>query len=171
LLDVTDSLRSETLALEIVRLAEKGLDLQSAIDAGNPLAVSLYNQNRYGEAEALCQRILVLGEDFRTLTSLARIELRLGRGGFSEHIERAVALLPSERLDLPSGFLRECAFTVGTRADILQARGQLDEALRIREQEELPVYEKLGDVRSLLVGRTKLAIFFIRKVLKATPSA
>lgn len=37
------------------------------------------------------------------------------------------------------------------------ARGQLDEALRIR-REELPVYEKLGARRDLLVGRTNLAI-------------
>jgi hypothetical protein len=35
----------------------------------------------------------------------------------------------------------------GRIADILQARGQLDEALRIRQEEELPVYERLGDVR------------------------
>ena len=39
-------------------------------------------------------------------------------------------------------------FRSGKIADILQARGQLDEALRIRQHEELPVYERLGDVRS-----------------------
>ena len=37
---------------------------------------------------------------------------------------------------------------MGKIADILQARGELDEALRIRREEELPVYERLGDVRS-----------------------
>jgi hypothetical protein len=36
---------------------------------------------------------------------------------------------------------------MGQIADILQARGDLDEALRIRREEELPVYERLGDVR------------------------
>ncbi len=30
--------------------------------------------------------------------------------------------------------------------------------MRIRREEELPVYERLGDVRLLLVGRTNLAI-------------
>jgi hypothetical protein len=34
--------------------------------------------------------------------------------------------------------------TPGTEAWRLQARGQLDEALRIRREEELPVYEKLS---------------------------
>ncbi len=47
---------------------------------------------------------------------------------------------------------------MGQIADILQARGQLDEALNIRQTQQLPVYEKLGDVRSLLVGRAKLAM-------------
>ncbi|HEY1931200.1 MAG TPA: hypothetical protein VGG99_04245 [Acetobacteraceae bacterium] len=47
------------------------------------------------------------------------------------------------------------AVTMGRIADILQVRGALDEALRIRREEELPVYERLGDVRSraLTMGR------------------
>lgn len=51
----------------------------------------------------------------------------------------------------------------GAIADVLQSRGELEEALRIRREEELPVYEKLGDVRSLLVGRTNLAIYLHRR--------
>jgi hypothetical protein len=39
----------------------------------------------------------------------------------------------------------------------LQARGQLDEALKIRNDEELPVYERLGDVRSRAVTMGKIA--------------
>jgi len=45
------------------------------------------------------------------------------------------------------GDVRSRAVTMGQIADILQARGQLDEALKIRTDEELPVYERLGDVR------------------------
>lgn len=48
-------------------------------------------------------------------------------------------------------------------ADILQARGELDEALRIRREEELPVFEKLGDVHSLLVTRANLAIGYLQR--------
>ena len=47
-----------------------------------------------------------------------------------------------------AGKVRDWAVTMGKIADILQARGELDEALRIRREEELPVYERLGDVRS-----------------------
>ncbi|WP_224240661.1 metallophosphoesterase [Hyalangium gracile] len=44
------------------------------------------------------------------------------------------------RLDEGRKDEREVALASGMRADILQARGQLDEALRIRREEELPVY-------------------------------
>jgi hypothetical protein len=39
----------------------------------------------------------------------------------------------------------------------LQARGQLDEALRLR-MEEAPVYERLGAARDLLVARVEQAM-------------
>jgi hypothetical protein len=46
---------------------------------------------------------------------------------------------------------------MGRIADILQARGERDEALRIRREEELPVYERVGDVRSKAVTMGKIA--------------
>jgi hypothetical protein len=46
---------------------------------------------------------------------------------------------------------------MGPIAGILQSRGDLDEALRIRREEELPFFERLGDVRSLLVCRWWIA--------------
>ncbi len=42
-------------------------------------------------------------------------------------------------------------------AGLYSSIGELDEALRIREKEELPVYEKLGDVRSATVTRGQIA--------------
>ncbi len=52
---------------------------------------------------------------------------------------------------------RGMAVTQGQIADILTQRGQLDEALRIRTEEKLPVYERLGDVRNMLVCRANIA--------------
>jgi tetratricopeptide (TPR) repeat protein len=52
---------------------------------------------------------------------------------------------------------RSRAVTMGKIADILQARGQFDEALRIRKEEELPVYDRLGDVRSRAVTMGQIA--------------
>ena len=49
------------------------------------------------------------------------------------------------------------ARAAGRIAGILQSRGELDEALRIRKEEELPVYERLGDVRSKAVTMGQIA--------------
>jgi hypothetical protein len=46
---------------------------------------------------------------------------------------------------------------MGKIADVLQKRGELEEALRIRREEELPVYERLGDVRGRAVTMGKIA--------------
>ncbi len=42
-------------------------------------------------------------------------------------------------------------------ADHLVLRGELDEALRIRREEELPVYERLGDVRGRAITMGRIA--------------
>ena len=75
------------------------------------------------------------------------------RSGFSD---RALSAAKDKRdLDLARGAEREAAISAGFIADILQARGQVDEALKIRNEEELPVYERLGDVRerALMMGK------------------
>jgi hypothetical protein len=46
---------------------------------------------------------------------------------------------------------RDRALFLGAHADLLVRQGQLDEALRIRTEDQLPVYERLGDVRSKAV--------------------
>jgi tetratricopeptide (TPR) repeat protein len=52
---------------------------------------------------------------------------------------------------------RSRALIMGRIADVLEARGELEEALRIRREEELPVYERLGDVRSRAVTIGQIA--------------
>jgi len=59
---------------------------------------------------------------------------------------------------LPAGeYPRERAVTMGQIADILYRRGELEEAERIRREEQLPVFERLGDVRSRAVTMGKIA--------------
>ncbi|MDP8223996.1 MAG: hypothetical protein P9L99_11600, partial [Candidatus Lernaella stagnicola] len=45
-------------------------------------------------------------------------------------------------------------------------RGELDEALRIRQEEQLPVYEILGDVREALVCKAYIAMGLLRRNLQ-----
>jgi tetratricopeptide (TPR) repeat protein len=56
-----------------------------------------------------------------------------------------------------AGDERAVAVAAGQIADILQARGDTDEALRIRQEEQLPVFERLGDVRERSVTLQKIA--------------
>jgi len=51
---------------------------------------------------------------------------------------------------------------MGKIADILQAPAELDEALRIRREDALPVYERLGG-RDLVVGLAKLGVLLIKR--------
>jgi hypothetical protein len=55
------------------------------------------------------------------------------------------------------GAVRERAVTMGSIADILSDRGDLDEALRIRREEELPVYERLGDMDGVIHVKWSIA--------------
>ena len=52
---------------------------------------------------------------------------------------------------------RQVCVASGRLADILHARGQLDKALAIRQEKQLPVYERLGDLRSLAVTHGRIA--------------
>jgi len=77
-----------------------------------------------------------------------------------EELDKAVDLLakPSSKGAMgDDGRDRLRAMTMGQISDILQARGELDEALRIRREEVLPAYERLGDVRSRAVTMSKIA--------------
>ncbi|WP_228390464.1 CHAT domain-containing protein, partial [Streptomyces smaragdinus] len=56
-----------------------------------------------------------------------------------------------------AGDTRSAAITWGQIADILQQRGETDEALRIRREVELPVYERIGDTRSAAVTWGQIA--------------
>ena len=103
-----------------------------------------------------CERALTLPfndatqSDFLwTLTNVARSAGAMDRA--------LAAAAEKEGLDRRRGDDREAALAAGARADILQDRGQLDEALRIRTEDELPVYEKFGDIRESAVTKGKIA--------------
>jgi tetratricopeptide (TPR) repeat protein len=86
------------------------------------------------------------------LTSQGRLMIYQGE------LDRAVGLFEKAReIETARGHDGNVAVLSGEIADILQARGELEEALRIRREDELPVYERLGDVRSKAVTMGKIA--------------
>ena len=61
------------------------------------------------------------------------------------------------------GDLRSLAITRAKIADVMMMRGDLNEALRIRTEEQEPVYERLGDVRGLAITRGQIADVLTRR--------
>ncbi|MFO0905260.1 MAG: serine/threonine-protein kinase [Pirellulales bacterium] len=59
-------------------------------------------------------------------------------------------------IDRDRGAERGLALALGAQADVLARRGEWDEALQIRWEEELPVYERLGDIREKAVTMGKI---------------
>ncbi|MFZ1344077.1 CHAT domain-containing protein [Thiothrix eikelboomii] len=148
---------SEAQRLEVVRLAIAGKLSTVAVEVGHRLAFTMRDQYRWHEAALLCQQILSLDEDFRILTTLAQVQQYLGSGAAAKlAIERAIVIATSVE-NLTDALRRERTLSFGAYADILQARGQLDEALRIRQQEELPVYQQLGEVREIAITKGQIA--------------
>ncbi|MDI1434794.1 NB-ARC domain-containing protein [Polyangium sorediatum] len=79
-------------------------------------------------------------------------------------LDRALAAAKQqEQHDKKRGAERDAALAASCQADILEARGELDEALRIRQQELLPVFERLGDVRERAVTLGKIADILQRR--------
>ncbi|WP_146657772.1 tetratricopeptide repeat protein [Enhygromyxa salina] len=90
----------------------------------------------------------------RTATQLVRSDLLIARG----ELDEAAGLIESAIVALrEAGDAWALANAWGRLADILEARGELDEALRIRRDEQLPVYERLGDARSRALTMGKVA--------------
>lgn len=87
------------------------------------------------------------------LLETSQAQQRLGLWADSETAARQAA-----RAFAQAGNAQLTAVAQGQVADIRQARRQLDEALRIRNEEELPVYERLGDVREKAVTLGKIAM-------------
>ena len=103
-----------------------------------------------------CERALgaslAPGERSNLLWTLANVAMHGGA------LERALTAAEEKRA-LAQGRHeeRDAALAAGLCADILEARGELEEALRIRREEALPVFERLGDVRSRAVMIGKVA--------------
>ena len=83
---------------------------------------------------------------------LARASLRRGDLETAHESARQMVSLDSKR-----GDARATALGWGVIADIQQAWGDLDEALRIRRKEELLIHLKLGDIREQAVTIGKIA--------------
>lgn len=137
--------------------------LDETIRKGNPLAlaflarVGITFSRSNGPIRTwirLCERGLSIDSDpARRISYLFMLtKLSIGCG----NIERAEAAAREMlSLSIAEHDERNIALAEGAAADILMKRGNYDEALRIRQEKELPVFERLGlEVdRAMVMGR------------------
>jgi tetratricopeptide (TPR) repeat protein len=105
---------------------------------------------------ALCERGLAATEDCEERSSLLWTMCNVARfaGKMDLAQEKAQEKLA---LDRERGDEAGVAGATDVIADILQSRGQLDEALRLRREEVLPALERAGDERNAVVIHGKIA--------------
>ena len=74
-------------------------------------------------------------------------------------------LLLNQAIELvkPMGAVRDVAVFRGIIAHVLEARGELDEALRVRREEEMPVYERLSDVQCMVITHVNIAMLLLKR--------
>lgn len=99
-------------------------------------------------------------EDIRMLGTLqlaeSRLAIRIGDLSLSESSAQLAFISFRE-----AGMQREMAIAQGQIADILYDRGEVHESLRIRREEQLPVYEHLGDSHSYATTKCNIAIALV----------
>ncbi|NZD45548.1 metallophosphoesterase [Sphaerotilus sulfidivorans] len=110
----------------------------------------------YALWQQFCERLIASHDDPAILSNVLWTQAQvLERGGQLSAAQDAARRKAD--LDQARGEEHGAALALGQIADVLQARGELEEALRIRREEALPVYEKLGDVRERAVTMGKIA--------------
>ncbi|MCM8598597.1 MAG: hypothetical protein NFW04_08065, partial [Candidatus Accumulibacter sp.] len=151
--------RAQAILDELLLPARQALDAQGHVASAAFWRAAHDVADRSGHTDLRWASIEALRTRAVSPFELGSALLRQGRAaessGDPEHADSCFA--QAAELFRSTGEERAVAIARGGQADILQARGQLDEALRIRLEEELPVYEKLGDVRSKAVTQGKIA--------------
>lgn len=104
----------------------------------------------WDKAEKVSLLLIELGKAIEVAEYEAQARVMLARilynrRSYDESLEQAEQARGLAEVD---GDTRTVADAWGQVGDILHDRGELDEALRIRKEKQLPIYEKLGDVHS-----------------------
>ena len=124
----------------------------AAITSGDGEAGEALLGRAVGQAEAEGEEPADPLGQARVIAERARHLITRGQPAQAEH-----DLRHAHQLFTAAGSEDEAAAAMGEIADIAYRRGEVDEALRIHREIELPVYERLGDTRSAAVTWGKIA--------------
>jgi tetratricopeptide (TPR) repeat protein len=146
-------------ALDLIQLALGAIDRQEGEPSPNFIILAADCAERIGEADvqiAILEQGLAL--NFDEEITLAPLLAAHAEATFPTDPDASFAALGrAAKLFAETNQERSLAMTMGQIADILTQRGETDEALRIRREEELPVYNRLSDVRSVAVKTGQIA--------------
>jgi tetratricopeptide (TPR) repeat protein len=147
-------------ALDLVIAVLATLDRAEATPSPHILRLGANSAERLGKVDVQ-EKLLERGSQIRDADPQARAMLlsaRASRFTQTGEMDKAERLLQEAAAIFASlDDVRERAVVLGKIADILETRGQLDEALKIRTEEQLPVYKQLGDERSRAVTMGQIA--------------
>ena len=142
----------------------------SEIDAEavrQPLMVCYERLGSWKEAEEIANEVMTVGKQKKDEAMQALGHAWLGRmqrqRGELDGALRELREAEKKYRALGAEHEISVAATMGAIADILAARGQLDEALRIRREEQLPVYQKLGARRDILICEWWIATYLQKR--------
>jgi tetratricopeptide (TPR) repeat protein len=144
---------------EVLRPALDKLQVQEISPTQRLLLIVCDCANRLGEKAAQDRALEMMAQTEVEGPDGGSVLLRLAhRDEERGHVNAALEeFTRAASCFLDAGQQRDWAIARGGVADILEARGQLDEVLRIRTEDELPVYRELGDVRSVAVTQGQIA--------------
>jgi tetratricopeptide (TPR) repeat protein len=153
-------------ALAVLRPALARIEEHASAPSARLVLVAADCAERLGETE-LQIALLEKGLSLNSYDALARARFTVVHAGATIAREGPVktlaALSEAAKLFAQAGEIREQAITMGKIADILEQQGDADEALRIRKEDELPVYERLGDVRERAITMGRIADILQRR--------
>ncbi|MBW4464823.1 MAG: tetratricopeptide repeat protein [Pegethrix bostrychoides GSE-TBD4-15B] len=123
---------TEERGLEIVRLGLLAQNQEIAVTVGGRVATRQVNNSRFAEAEALCQKILAVFQDYRILGTVADAEQVLGQVDEAlAHYQQALAACPEDDLARQSATLHNMANVIAAQGDIKQAMRLWNESLQL----------------------------------------
>ena len=151
--------------LQLARLALAAGDAAVAATCGAG-AIRALEADSYPDAAQLGRDLVQLLEDagHPAPSPLVAAAVRvIGAAGDGDTADALLAKGGAALAAAPGAATPDALALLDEYASRLYQRGQLDEALRIRTEEQLPVYERLGDVRELLVCRAKIALALLSR--------
>lgn len=137
------ALEEEQLS-EIHRLALISKEVKIAVKISENLSGLWNRHSRYIEVVNLCNKTLALSRDYRILDCLAWAELMLERPEALNHFQEALQNFPE------NGDKSIQACIMSNFSDLLERRGQIDEAFDLLQQ-ALEVYKKTNDTDDIFI--------------------